>query len=75
MQIILVSRARKLPKTLDLANRRLRWKLLALLSVAVLGCMGAGVALALMVASPRDRALAEIHGLACRFRQPWYGRF
>ncbi|HTH68448.1 MAG TPA: M23 family metallopeptidase [Rhodanobacter sp.] len=69
MQIILVSRARKLPKTLDLANRRLRWKLLALLSVAVLGCMGAGVALALMVASPRDRALAEIHGLQQQVRQ------
>ncbi len=69
MQIILVSRARKLPKTLDLANRRLRWKLLSLLSVAVLGCMGAGVALALMVASPRDRALAEIHGLQQQVRQ------
>ena len=63
MQIILVSRARKLPKTLDLADRRLRWKLFALASVAVLGCMGAGVAVALMVASPRDRALAEIHDL------------
>jgi murein DD-endopeptidase MepM/ murein hydrolase activator NlpD len=63
MQIILVSRARKLPKTLDLANRRVRWKLLSMLSLAVLGCMGAGVALALMVASPRDRALTEIRDL------------
>ncbi|WEN16158.1 M23 family metallopeptidase [Rhodanobacter sp. AS-Z3] len=63
MQIILVSRARKLPKTLDLADRRLRWKLVSLLSLAVLGCMGAGVALALLVASPRDRSLADIRSL------------
>ncbi|MEO8855793.1 MAG: peptidoglycan DD-metalloendopeptidase family protein [Burkholderiaceae bacterium] len=63
MQIILVSRARKLPKTLDLADRRLRWKVVAALSLAVLGFMGAGVALALLVASPRDRSLAEIHAL------------
>lgn len=63
MQIILVSRARKLPQTLDLANRRLRWKLFAVASVAVLACMSAGVALALLVASPRDRSLAEIHAL------------
>jgi murein DD-endopeptidase MepM/ murein hydrolase activator NlpD len=69
MQIILVSRARKLPKTLDLADRRLRLKLLSVLSVAVVGCMGAGVALALMVASPRDRALAQIHDLQQQIRQ------
>lgn len=69
MQIILVSRARKLPKTLDLADRRLRLKLLSALSVAVLGCMGAGAALALMVASPRDRALAQIHDLQQQIQQ------
>jgi len=63
MQIILVSRARKLPKTLDLADRRMRWKLLSAATVAVLGCMGMGMALALVVASPRDRALAEIQDL------------
>ncbi len=63
MQIILVSRARKLPKTLDLANRRLRWKLLSAGLLAVLGCMGAGVALTMLMASPRDRALAEINDL------------
>lgn len=63
MQIILVSRARKLPKTLDLADRRQRWKLVSTLSLAVMGCMGAGVALALLVASPRDRSLAEIRTL------------
>ena len=69
MQIILVSRARKLPKTLDLADRRLRWKLLLMLSLGVLGCVGAGMALALMVASPRDRALVEIHDLQQQIRQ------
>jgi murein DD-endopeptidase MepM/ murein hydrolase activator NlpD len=69
MQIILVSRARKLPKTLDLADRRLRWKLLSLLSLGVLGFIGAGVALALVVASPRDRALTEIHDLQQQIRQ------
>lgn len=69
MQIILVSRARKLPKTLDLADRRLRLKLLAMLSVAVMACVGAGVALALTVASPRDRALAQIHDLQQQIRQ------
>jgi murein DD-endopeptidase MepM/ murein hydrolase activator NlpD len=69
MQIILVSRARKLPKTLDLADRRLRWKLLSMLTLAVLGCVGVGVALALTVASPRDRALGEIHDLQQQIQQ------
>ena len=69
MQIILVSRARKLPKTLDLADRRLRWKLLSGVAVAVLGCVGAGVALALTIASPRDRALGEIHDLQQQIQQ------
>jgi len=69
MQIILVSRARKLPKTLDLANRRVRWKLLSLLSLAVLGCLTLGGALALVIASPRDQALAQIHDLQRQIRQ------
>lgn len=69
MQIILVSRARKLPKTLDLADRRLRWKLLSLLSFAVIGCMGAGMALAMFVSSPRDRALTEIQTLQQQIQQ------
>jgi len=69
MQIILVSRARKLPKTLDLTDRRLRWKLLSVAALAVFGCMGAGVALAMLVASPRDRALAEIRDLKQQIRQ------
>ncbi|WP_027484518.1 M23 family metallopeptidase [Rhodanobacter sp. OR87] len=69
MQIILVSRARKLPKTLDLADRRLRLKLFSVVALAVLGCMGAGVALAALLASPRDRALAEIRDLQQQIRQ------
>jgi murein DD-endopeptidase MepM/ murein hydrolase activator NlpD len=69
MQIILVSRARKLPKTLDLADRRLRLKLLSVLSVVVAVCVGLGVALAWIVASPRDRALAQIHDLQQQIRQ------
>ncbi|MHB1272982.1 MAG: peptidoglycan DD-metalloendopeptidase family protein [Rhodanobacter sp.] len=69
MQIILVSRARKLPRILDLADRRLRLKLFALLAIALLGCVGAGVALALTVASPRDRALVQIHDLQQQIRR------
>ncbi|MDE2157254.1 MAG: M23 family metallopeptidase [Xanthomonadaceae bacterium] len=63
MQIILVSRARKLPRILDLDDRRIRLKLVSLLAIALLGCVGAGMVLALTVASPRGRALAQIHDL------------
>ncbi len=69
MQIILVSRAGKLPKTLDLADHRLRWKLIAALTLAILGCVGSGLALALLVASPRDRSLAQIRELQRQTRQ------
>ena len=63
MQIILVSRAGKVPKTLDLTNRQLRWRVLGMGAAVALavGSLGAGVALA--VASPRDRAIAEINAL------------
>lgn len=63
MQIILVSRGQKGPKTLDLSCRRLRCKVVAMVLAGFVGiaCVGAGVALA--VASPRDRALGDIHGL------------
>ena len=69
MQIILVSRSRKLPKTFDLSDRRLRWKVFSVLAVAVIGCVGVGVTLALTVASPRDRALAEIQDLQQQIKQ------
>jgi murein DD-endopeptidase MepM/ murein hydrolase activator NlpD len=69
MQIILVSRARKLPKTFDLADRRLRLRLLSVLSAAIVICMGLGMALAWVTASPRDRALAQIHDLQQQIHQ------
>ena len=58
-----------MPKTLDLANRRVRWKLLSLLSLTVLACLSVGGALALAIASPRDHALAQIHDLQQQIRQ------
>lgn len=63
MQIILVSRGQKGPKTLDLSCRRLRCKVVAMALAGFVGiaCVGAGVALA--VASPRERAMGDIHGL------------
>ena len=63
MQIILVSRGRKGPKTLDLSCRRMRCKVAAMGLVGLLGIAGVGAAIALAVASPRDRALGNIHGL------------
>lgn len=63
MQIILVSRSKKVPKTLDLACRRMRWQIAAMATVAVTGCMVLGAAVALTLASPRDRALSQISAL------------
>jgi len=63
MQIILVSRTKKVPKTLDLACRRMRWRIGALATVVVAACMALGAAAALAVASPRDRALSQISEL------------
>jgi len=63
MQIILVSRTKRVPKTLDLADRRLRYRLIATAVAAVLACAALGATVALAVASPRDRALAEISQL------------
>ena len=60
MQIILVSRTKKVPKTLDLADRRLRFRLLGVAVGAVVGCAGLGALVALAMASPRDGAIAEI---------------
>ena len=63
MQIILVSRTKKVPKTLDLASRRMRWKIGAAAAVLVAGCMMMGAAVALVLSSPRDRALTQIQAL------------
>jgi len=69
MQIILVSRAGKVPKTLDLTNQRLRWRVLGIGAAAVLALASLGAGVALAVASPRDRALAEIDALHKQVRQ------
>lgn len=63
MQIILVSRAGKVPKTLDLTNHRLRWRVGGIAAVVVLALASVGAGVALALASPRDRALAEIDAL------------
>lgn len=60
MQIILVSRTKRVPKTFDLTDRRLRYRLIATAVAAVLACAALGATVALAVASPKDRALAEI---------------
>jgi murein DD-endopeptidase MepM/ murein hydrolase activator NlpD len=60
MQIILVSRAQKAPKTWDLSCRRMRCKLAGIAAVAVVCCAGVGAGIALAVASPRDGALSDI---------------
>ena len=69
MQIILVPHSRKLPKTFDLTNRRLRLKLLSGLALAVLSCVGMGAALALTIASPHERAVAQIQRLQKQVQQ------
>lgn len=60
MQIILVSRGRKGPKTLDLTCGRMRRKVVAMALAGFVGIAGVGAAIALAVASPRDRTLGHI---------------
>ena len=69
MQIILVSRTKKVPKTLNLADKRLRIRLFGLAALAVLGCAVLGGAVAMVVASPHDRALSEIRRLRQQVQQ------
>lgn len=69
MQIILVSRTKRVPKTFNLADRRLRYRLAAITAGAVLACAGLGATVALAIASPRDRALAEIKSLREQVKQ------
>jgi murein DD-endopeptidase MepM/ murein hydrolase activator NlpD len=63
MQIILVSRGQKGPKTLDLTCRRMRCKVTAMALAGFVGVAGVGAAVALVVASPKDRALDHLGGL------------
>ena len=69
MQIILVSRSKKVPKILDLTDRRLRHRLLGGLAAMVLGCAGLGAAVAMTVTSPHGRVLAEISQLNQQVQQ------
>jgi murein DD-endopeptidase MepM/ murein hydrolase activator NlpD len=69
MQIILVSHARKLPKTYDLADRRLRIKMIAAAALALTACLTVGAALALTLASPRDQTLGAVVDLQHQVRQ------
>lgn len=69
MQIILVSRTKKVPKTLNLADRRLRLRLFGAAAAAILGCAGLGGAVTMVVASPHDRALTEIRQLRQQVQQ------
>ena len=63
MQIILVSRGQKGPKTLDLTCRRLRCKVAAMAVAGFVGIACVGAAVALAVASPKDRTLGDIGSL------------
>ncbi len=47
----------------------MRWKLLVATVLAISGCVAVGVALALTVASPQDRALAEVGRLQQQLHQ------
>lgn len=69
MQIILVSRSKKVPRTFDLGQRRLRWRLAGMAAAAVIGCGVLGAAVALTLSSPRDRALAQIRQLQQQVHQ------
>ena len=63
MQIILVSRGQKGPKTIDLTCWRLRCKVGAMVLAGFLGVAGVGAAAALMVAGPKARVLGDIGAL------------
>ena len=54
---------------MDLTNQRLRWRALGMGAAVVLACASIGAGVALAVASPRDRALAEIGALNQRVHQ------
>jgi murein DD-endopeptidase MepM/ murein hydrolase activator NlpD len=69
MQIILVSRSKKVPRTFDLSQHRLRWRLVGMAAAAVIGCGVLGAAVALTVSNPHDRALAQIRQLQQQVRQ------
>ena len=63
MNIILVSRAQRPPRSFDLARPRTRFLLAGCFALAIAVCGVAGAVLALTVASPRDAAIAQLKTL------------
>lgn len=63
MNIILVSRRRKAPISIDLADRRVASRLAGAALACVGLCAAVGATLALLFASPSDRALAQLEHL------------
>ena len=63
MQIILVPRNRKSPRSIDTGDRRFRWRLAAWAGVAIVVVAGLGAAVALAVVRPQQTALREIQGM------------
>ena len=61
MQIILVPRNRKTPRSFDTSNRALRARVLAIAAGVLLLVSGAGAAAALLIVQPRNSAVREIH--------------
>lgn len=66
MNIILVSRRRKTPLSLDLGQRKTLFRTTGVMLAVVAILMTAGAALALLIASPKNSALAEIDHLQGR---------
>ena len=69
MQIILVPRNRKSPKTYDTGDRRLRARLVGWASAVLLVAAGLGAAVALAVVRPRETAVHEIQAMRQQLQQ------
>src|SRR5262249_49095401 len=69
MNIIIVAKPHGIPTALNLRCWRMRAKLAALAAVCILSFGGAGFVTALLFASPRDRALDDLHTLRTQIAQ------
>lgn len=63
MTMILVARSTKSRQSNEIACPRTRRRLTAFMSATMLGCMALGVALTMILANPRERALTQIADL------------
>ena len=61
--VLLVSRSKKSPKTLDLGAGRLRWGLLSVSLLVMCACVGLGAGVALFFAQPKRLVMAEVRYL------------